>query len=44
MDISRYIAEYLKEHCVLNKKACERMAQKAFDEGIRRIFFVWEYW
>lgn len=35
MDISRHAAERLKERCGLNKKACERMAQKAFDNGIR---------
>lgn len=35
MYISRHAAERLKERCGLNKKACERMAQKAFDEGIR---------
>lgn len=35
MDISRHAAERLKERCGLNKKACERMVQKAFYEGIR---------
>ena len=35
MDIFRHAAERLKERCGLNKKACERMAQKAFDEGVR---------
>lgn len=35
MDISRHAAERLKERCGLNKKACERMIQKAFDEGVR---------
>lgn len=35
MYISRHAAARLKERCGLNKKACERMAQKAFDEGIR---------
>lgn len=35
MNISRHAAERLKERCGLNKKACERMVQKAFDEGIK---------
>lgn len=35
MDISRHAAERLKERCGLSKKACKRMARKAFDEGIR---------
>ena len=32
MDIFRHAAERLKERCGLNKKACERMAQKAFEK------------
>ena len=35
MNISRHAAKRLKERCGLNKKACERMVQKAFDEGIK---------
>ncbi len=35
MNISRHAAERLRERCGLNKRACKRMAQKAFDEGIR---------
>lgn len=35
MKVSKHAEERLKERCGFNKKACERMAQKAFDEGIR---------
>lgn len=34
MEVSKHAEERLKERCGFNKKACERMAQKAFDEGI----------
>ena len=35
MEVSMHAAERLKERCGLNKKSMQRMAQKAFDEGIR---------
>lgn len=35
MEISMHAAERLKERCGLNKKSMQRIAQKAFDEGIR---------
>ena len=34
MDVSRHAEERLKERCGFNKKSYERMANKAFDEGI----------
>lgn len=34
IEISKHAEERLKERCGLNKKACKRIAQKAFDEGI----------
>ena len=34
MNVSKHAEERLKERCGFNKKTCERMAQKAFDEGI----------
>lgn len=35
MEVSMHAAKRLKERCGLNKKSMQRMAQKAFDEGIR---------
>ncbi len=34
IEISKHAEERLKERCGLNKKACKRIVQKAFDEGI----------
>lgn len=34
MGVSEHAKERLKERCGFNKKASERMAQKAFEEGI----------
>lgn len=35
MEVSMHAAERLKERCGLNKKSMQRMAQKAFNKGIR---------
>lgn len=34
MQVSKHAEDRLKERCGFNKKACERIAQKAFNEGI----------
>lgn len=34
MQVSKHAEQRLKERNGFNKKACERMAQKAWDEGI----------
>ena len=35
IEISKHAEERLKGRCGLNKKACKRIVQKAFDEGIK---------
>lgn len=35
IEISKHAEERLKGRCGLNKKVCKRIAQKAFDEGIK---------
>ncbi len=34
MDVSKYAEDRLKERCGFNRKTCERMAQKAYNDGI----------
>lgn len=34
MDVSKHAEDRLKERCGFNRKTCERMAQKAYDDGI----------
>lgn len=34
MEVSKHAEERLKERCGFSKKTCERMAQKAFYEGV----------
>lgn len=34
MEVSKHAEERLKERCGFNKKACKRIAQKAYDDGI----------
>ncbi len=34
MDISKHAEDRLKERCGFNRKTCERMSQKAYDDGI----------
>ena len=34
MEVSNHAKERMKERCGFNKKSCDRMASKAFEEGI----------
>ena len=36
IQVSRHAEKRMRERCGLNRKAVERMAQKAFDKGIKR--------
>ncbi len=34
MEVSKHAEDRLKERCGFNRKTCERMAQKVYDDGI----------